>query len=68
MSNYCQNGSRSLRKRPAAFFESAGAEILWKRLAGETDWTSVQEVEKISSEIFEFGRGSDPGSFVDERY
>jgi len=22
-------------------------EILWKRLAGETDWTSVQEVEKI---------------------
>jgi hypothetical protein len=23
MSDYCQNGSRSLRKRPAAFFESA---------------------------------------------
>ena len=32
-------------------------EILWKRLAGETDWTSVQEVEKISIEIFELAGG-----------
>jgi len=27
--------------------EEGLVEILWKRLAKETDWTSVQEVEKI---------------------
>jgi hypothetical protein len=33
-------------------------------LSGETDWTSVQEVEKIFTKIFEFGGGLIPGPVV----